>query len=328
MSKRAAYTVTIAGSDVTSKLVPVLISATVVLNADSQADTAEIVLDDTNGRISIPREGAKISVALGWQGGAQRTVFSGTIDQVRSSGGRTGRQLSISAKGVDAVGRQRSSLRRHWDDATVKSILTDAGKEAGISKVSVDPQLASRVIKYWAMIDESYLAMGKRLAKDIGGNFRVQGAEALMARRGASYQTAVTAIYGQNLHSWDISPLMSLGVYGTIRSTWYDRAADQWRHIDIKTGLRSDAVLTLRPPAATEDEAKRKAQAAADTSKRDSGGGTVVIEGNPAAIPDALCAVMGARPSVDGAYRIANVTHNLSRGSGFVTSIELSQPEA
>ena len=52
----------------------------------------------------------------------------------------------------------------------------------------------------------------------------------------------------------------------------------------------------------------------------------MTIEGSTAAIPDGLCIVTGARPGVDGAYRIKSVTHQYSRGGGFVTSLELIEP--
>lgn len=50
------------------------------------------------------------------------------------------------------------------------------------------------------------------------------------------------------------------------------------------------------------------------------------IEGDAAAIPDGLCIVEGARPGIDGPYRIESVTHSYSRGGGFVTELSLRQP--
>jgi hypothetical protein len=52
-----------------------------------------------------------------------------------------------------------------------------------------------------------------------------------------------------------------------------------------------------------------------------------MIEGDPAAIPDGLCIITGTRPGVDGAYRIEAVTHTLTRAGGFVTTLELKQPQ-
>ena len=65
----------------------------------------------------------------------------------------------------------------------------------------------------------------------------------------------------------------------------------------------------------------------AATTARDAGEGTVVIEGNTAAVPDGLCTVSGTRSGVDGSYRIEAVTHTLTRAGGFVTTLELKQPQ-
>ena len=191
MSKTSIYQVSIDSTDVTSRVKPLLISLDVQLQAGGQGDTAALTFDDTGGQIVMPRKGAKISVALGWLGGPLQIVFDGTVDEVRSSGSRGGgRTLAVSAKGFDAEGKVKDAQRRHWDDATVQKILQDAAQSAGLAGVKVDPQLAGETIPYWAMVDESFLHMGQRLAQRIGGHFRVQGDTAVMARRGARHHAA------------------------------------------------------------------------------------------------------------------------------------------
>ena len=329
MSKRAIFSVTVAGSNISTALLPVLIGLSVSDKVGTHSDTATLEIDDTEGRIILPQVGAPVLVALGWSGEGVRLVFDGTVDEVRSSGSRGGgRTLSITAKGVDTLRMPKQGQQRHFDNSTVKDILTKAGQLVGITRFEIDPALSSIVRTYFDMRDESFIHMGERLAREIGGNFRVQGGKAILTQRAGPYTSAVLAAWGKNLHSWDISPALGRGRFGKTRARFYDMQAAELVTEETDTGLDGDATHARRELEASSDDAKRAVSADAATSKQATGGGSVVIEGNTAATPDGLCIVAGARPGVDGAYRIKSVTHNYSRGGGFVTSLELIEPQS
>lgn len=329
MARRSVYVVTVNGRDITSTLAPILHSASVSLRSGAQGDTASIILDDTRGQIDMPSIGATISIAVGWADTGARIVFDGTVDETRSAASRaSGRLLTVTAKGFDSAGAAKDRVRKHWDDSTVRTILGDAAGLAGIGSVQVDPQLAGVTLTYWAMSDESFLHMGQRLAERIGGNFRIQRDVAIMARRGAAYSPEVEARFGVNLHGWDIAPILGRALYGKVVAPFHDRSAGRWDQVEVETGLQSDAVLTISPPADDRADAQRQAEAQAEASKRGAGGGALTIEGAPDATPDGRCRVIGARVGIDGTYRIASVSHTVSRGAGFVTEIELAHPDA
>lgn len=327
MRRQAEFSVEIDGQSISAKLAPILLSLSVSDQAGTHGDTAQIELDDTGGRIALPTTGAKIKVFLGWVGAGVREVFSGTVDEVRSAGDRGGGlRLQISAKGFDATGKAKEGQERHFDNKTVKDIITAAAQPSGIT-VEVDPKLASVVIPYIEMRGESLLHFGQRLARMVGGSFRVTGEKAVLARRAGDYTPTVIATRGINLHGWDISPIIGRAIYGTIRARYFDRAAGVIRTVEVPTGLQSDAVFLRREISDDQAAAQKAAEADAAVSKERSGGGSVTIEGAPDAIPDGLCVIVGARPGIDGAYRIKGVTHNLSRGAGYTTTLELAHPQ-
>lgn len=328
MARRAAFSISIDGTNITSVLSPLLLSLTVTDKAGTHGDTVNLRIDDTDGRVVMPRTGARVTVALGWQGGGVRQVFEGTVDEVLSSGtAASGRALTITAKGFDATGKAKEGQQRHWDDATVREILEEAGEDAGIAQVDIDPDLEEVELAYFEMRDESYLHMGERLAHEIGGNFRIRGETAIMSRRGGEYAPLVTASWGVNLHAWDISPSIGRFRFGAARSRWYDAEEGEWKEIEVETGIDSDAVFVDRVPRASEAEAQQQAEADADTIKRDSGGGMIVMEGSTAAVPDGICVVAGARPGIDGAYQIETVIHTMSADGGWTTALELKRPD-
>ena len=329
MSRRAVFSVIVAGSNITAPLTPVLISLEVSDKVGTHSDTARLEIDDTDGRIILPQAGTPVVIALGWEGEAVRIVFEGTVDEVRSSGSRgSGRTLSVSAKGVDTTRKPKAGQQRHFDDKTVKQILSEAGQWAGITEIEIDPQLASIERGYFDMRDESFIHAGERLAREIGGNFRIRGGRAEMSARNGSYTASVTARWGANLHAWDISPVLGRPQYGSTRARWYDSKQAAWKETRVSTNLEVDADHTHGWARADEAQASQQAGSDGATSERDAGEGSVTIEGTTQAVPDGLCIVAGARPGVDGAYRIETVTHSFARGGGWTTKLDLKQPQS
>jgi uncharacterized protein len=324
VAKRAIFMVTVAGTNITAPLLPVLIQLTVTDNVGTHSDTANLEIDDTNGRIILPQKGAPVIIALGWDGGGVRVVFTGTVDEVKSSGSRSaGRKINVTAKGMDTTKKPKQNQQRHFDNKTVQQILTEAGQAAGIARVEVDPALAGLRRVYFDMRDESFIHVGERIAREVGGNFRIQGNTATLSKRGGGYTSFVRAVWGDNLHSWDIAPDLGRTQFNEVRARWYDKKEAKWKDTKQGTGNSVEARHDHRNSKADENEAKQQVGSDKATTERDKAQGTVSIEGDTAAIPDGLCIITGARAGVDGPYRIESVTHTYSRGGGFVTSLNL-----
>jgi phage protein D len=327
MVKRALFDVEVAGTNITTRLKPVLISLRVVDKAGTHSDTADLEIDDTQGQIIMPQKGDDVTIALGWETEGLRVIFRGTVDEVRSKGGdSSGRRIFVTAKGMDTTGKPKEGQQRHWDNSSIETILRDAAAHAGIPNIEVDPSFASIRKVYFEMRDESFVHMGERLAREVGGNFRVTGDTVIFSKRNGNYQTSITAEWGVNLHSWDISPQLGRPQFNAVRSRWYDMIGAGWQSSDRPVELSADAIHSHRFSKPHRAECEEQNDSDAATSERDAGEGSVQIEGNTEAIPDGLCIVSGTRVGVDGSYRIEAVTHTYS-SSGFVTALELKQPD-
>ena len=324
MAKRAIFMVTVAGTNITAPLLPILHSLTVTDNVGTHSDTANLDIDDTDGRIVLPQKGAPVIIALGWEGGGVRVVFTGTVDEVKSSGScGSGRKLAITAKGMDTTQKPKQNQQRHFDNKTIGDILSEAGKSAGVTNIQVDPSLANIKRVYVDMRDESFIHVGERIAREVGGNFRIQGSQAFLTKRGSGYTSFVTATWGDNLHAWDMAPDLGRTQFNAVRARWYDKKQARWMETEDSTRNQTQARHDHRHTKADEDEAKQQTGSDKATTERDAAEGTCFIEGNTAAIPDGLCIIAGARAGIDGPYRIESVTHTYSRGGGFVTSLNL-----
>ena len=85
MKHQGVCVVFIEGIRVMLTLRSVLQSVTVSDRAGTSSDTASIVIDDRNGMIASPRHNAKAAIFMGFRGGGISLVFTGTVDEVRSS---------------------------------------------------------------------------------------------------------------------------------------------------------------------------------------------------------------------------------------------------
>jgi len=87
-----------------------------------------------------------------------------------------------------------------------------------------------------------------------------------------------------------------------------------------------DAVLTPTYSAADGEAAESIAKGKKSDSQRKSGEGSAQLILTPQARVEGTFTIRGARPGIDGDYRIGGVTHRLDRSGGSTTELELKQP--
>lgn len=328
----------VAGVNVSRNFEAVLENLSVTDKAGTSSDTASITLDDSDGQIAMPRIGDPISIFLGWADSGVSLVFQGTVDSVRSNGARGGgRTMTITAKGVDPKGKAKEPLEFHKDDATLQDFMSEAAGKAGLT-FKADGEIGKIKREYWSATSESFIHLGRRIATEVGAQFKVAGNVAIMYPKNSGQSVSgtampsVSAIVGLagNVIQWDIAPAYARPRYSKARVKYYDAKAAKWKEKNVEIeqqGASSDATHTHRQARADEDEAGGAADEDKRSSERERGGGSITIIGDPFATPEAGCIVIGARPGVDGSYKIDGVEHTLSRGAGYETRLDLKHPE-
>lgn len=333
--QRTICIVTVDGQDVSSAIIPRLISLSVSDKAGTSSDTVSITLDDEGGSILLPQDGASIEVQLGDMEGGVATVFKGVVDEVRSSGSRgSGMTLSISGKGFDTKGKPKQPQSKHWDDKSLGDVFKEAARLAGIGDAKVAEDLASIQRPYWAMQNESFIHWAERVAREVGGTFKVVGGVAILARRngglaaGGAALPVVRAVYGDNLISWDIAPVLGRPRYKKAKARWYDLKKAEWRVEEVEVeDTDAEAEFYTRFSSADDGEAGKNAESRKVDSEREKGGGSITINGTADPQPEGLVVISGARPGIDGTYRIDTVNQEFSRGSGWTTRLDVKQPQ-
>lgn len=332
MARRAVYQVNVAGQDISTKLLPILLSLEITDKEGSTSDTASISIDDRDQVIRFPKTGDPMTVSLGWEGEGMVAVFSGTVDEVQSNGSRGGgRVLSISAKGIDTQSKVKEHQHLNIDDADVETALKKAGEAAGITDIKVDPELASIKRDWWGLDGESFIAFAERVAREVGGIFKMQGNKAaLVSNTGGSAtgkpMPTVTAAWGVNLISWDMRPVMGRPRRKKVKARYYDKKEAKWKETEATVEDEDDIIVTHdKKTGADEPDAKSKSEGKSRDVQRDKGGGTVEIDGDATARSGGKCIISGARAGIDGEYRIEEVNHSYSR-SGWTTRLSVKLP--
>jgi phage protein D len=336
MADMALFEINVGGVNVSEAFNQILESLTVTDKVGTTSDTASITLDDSGGSIIMPQTGSPMTILLGWRSSGIGLVFTGTVDTVKGEltrgGGRT---LTITAKGFDPKGKAKQPLELHKDDATVSDFMSEAAGKAGLS-FQASGKIGSIKRPYWVAGNESFIHLGQRIARELGGNFKIAGNKAIISEKNGGESvsgaalTSITAAVGDNLIKADISPVFLRPRFSQARSRFYDPKKAKWEEklVEITAqGIAGEAIHGHRQTRADKDEAEQSSTDNQKSSERERGGGSVTIIGNPGAQPEGSCTIVGMRPGLDGTYKIDGVTHSLTRSQGYETTLELKHPE-
>lgn len=340
------FFVYVAGTDVSTRWASRLDWLECSDYAGEVADTCSIGLDDKEGQLVLPAKGATIQIALGPKDGGAEIVFDGIVDDVRSEGARgEGMMLIVDGKTADTRGKQKTKRNKAHDDKTIGDVMKDAAQWAGVD-LSVASRIAGLKRKYIAQDYESFLHFVQRLAREVGGTFKmIGGVRGVVLDRnsgktvGGGSIADVVALRDKanpknsNLISWKISPLLTRPRFTEIRARYYDR--DKAKYIEKKIEVegaasdpqaKADNLSTYT--GAGDEDTDQVATGSAMESTREKGAGEVRIDGNAAARAEGTLKVIGARPGVDGDYIMDLVTHDLDAAKGWVTTIKVRRPDA
>ncbi|CAM5545940.1 hypothetical protein ATER59S_04414 [Aquamicrobium terrae] len=329
MPWKVDWRVDVDGRDVSANMRPYLIDIEITDKDGTASDTCSLTFDDTNGQTLMPKDGAKLRVYL--QGALK---FAGTVDSVRSNGTRGGgRTLKINAKGFDSRGKVKQAQGFHKDDASLEDFFGQAARQAGLAGVIMGGQIGSIMRDYWAADGESFLQLGQRLAREFNATFKIRAGEggdmAVLMPRDQTPLAAVQGIVGRNVISWDIEPFSGRRKFTKGKVKYFDREVADFKTEEVEFDPDDDqpeATNAIRATAADQAQARGIGEARKSEAKREGGGGTVEMDLTVEAQAEAPFVLSGARPGIDGSYRIVSVQHKADRGGGSTTKLEIKQP--
>lgn len=318
--KTPRFRVLLDGTDLTAKIQPRLVSLTLTETRGDEADQLDIVLDDSDGRLAIPRKGAVLALWMGWAdtGLVDKGTFE--VDEIEHSGAPD--QLTLRGRSAPMTADMRTRRERSWHGKTVGDIVRTIATEHDLLPRVGD--FAGTVIDHIDQTGESDLAFLNRLGKRFDAVATVKKNALLFLPISQTVNSSGQALPVITLdrkngdsHRYHVA---GRDAYSGVRAYWQDtNGADRKSVLVGKSGNAK----RLRDTYGNETEAREAAQAEWNRIQRGAAKLTYTLAyGRPDITPQ-----MGVRfpdmkePMGSAEWLVAKVTHTV-RGS-YTTALEL-----
>ncbi|MES2173280.1 MAG: contractile injection system protein, VgrG/Pvc8 family [Pseudomonadota bacterium] len=328
ISNIADWRVTMDGKDLSDRLRPRLVSLSISEKRGDEADQLDIVLNDTDGQLGIPKEGAVLHVQLGWRQGRDVTVGlidkgSFKVDDVSHSGPPD--QITIKARATDFTSQIRNRHQQSWKNTTLGTVLKGVAGRNGLTlKIAAD--LASIALPSISQSRESDIAFLRRLGRENDAVATIKDKRLIFARKGAGTATSGNVLptltirrTGGDRHNWQRQKRD--GQEG-VTASWHDKKGAKRQTFTVG---KADGAKKLRKIHPDEASAKRAALAERDRLKRAPATFDMKLAlGRADAIPEARVMVSGYKDEIDATtWLISEVTHRLDKTGGFNTDVKM-----
>lgn len=320
--------VTVDGQPVAGAFYERLIQLSVTDKEGVSSDTFSAELNDGPPNfLALPRTGAIVDIRLGYRESGVASVGRFEVDKVNAK--CLPYSIDISGKAANLrTGKLKENQERNWDEKTVKDIVEEIAGESGL-QAAVDSEVGAHLYQWVAQEDESNIHFLERLARRHNALFSIKNGRLIFAARGGGntagggftgsvFATPANIIQGScSFESNDRSK------YGKVVAYYQDRNEARRVEVEVDIDTDSDSVYRIGEPFADPAEADEAAESKARQLKRGEGSASVTVVGDTSIIAGAPLLFQGVRPGLDGVpYIIDTVTHEYSKGAGFLTKID------
>ena len=313
------------GVDLTARIRPRLVSLTLCEERSGDADQLDIVVDDSDGLLAIPRRGVSIALMLGREGFGMVDKGTFTVDEIEHGGAPD--LLTLRARSASMVSALRIRKERSWHQKTIGDIVTTiAGEHSLVPRVG---RFKDVVIDHIDQTNESDVAFLNRLGKRFDAVATVKKDALLFLPIGARVNSKGEPLPAVVLDRRDGDShryhVADRDAYSGVRAYWHD--ANTARRKSVVAGVSGNA-KRLRDTYATEADALAAATAEWQRVQR----GLATLEytlalGRPDITPETTVSIpMLKAPIGETDWLVAKCTHNLS--NGLTTRLEMETTES
>lgn len=301
-----------------------LISVTIVDKEGVTSDTISCDLNDGDPFASIPKKGDTITASLGYleTGVAFFGSFTAEDPEVRC----LPYGMTVNGKGANVRDASKNRRSRHWDNATVKDIVSQIASENGLTP-AIDDDVGGYTYKWFGQEDESDLHVVERLARRHDALFSIKDGRLIFAKKGSGQSasgkalTAVIASRSNIVEGSCRTKFAHRNKFKKVKARVQDRDKAELVEVEEDSDAEGTADYTLPEPYADEGEAKAAAKSKAKDLKSETIRTSVTVFGDPTIRAGAPFRYAGVRPELDGIdFIIESATHRLSK-AGYTVDI-------
>ncbi|HHH2003059.1 TPA: phage late control D family protein [Yersinia enterocolitica] len=345
LTPRPAFDIKIGGKTQTT-VNDRLISLTLTDNRGFEADMLELVIDDADQKVALPKRGAQIDIALGWKGEPLVNKGRFTVDEISHSGPPD--QLIVTARSADF--RDTFNVKREysWHDITVGKVVASIASRYDL-KAGVSEDLGKIEIDHADQTSESDISFLTRMAEKLGAITTIKNGMLLFMHPGRAVSQSgkllpaitITRASGDK-HSFRVA---DRDAYTGVTAYWLDLNYGKPQKTSVRRKRKSKTPPKVKTPASTSKEgnylegvegnvfvmretfkterAARRA-AAARWSKLQRGAAEFTMtlaRGRADLFPELPAVMQGFKPEIDqAAWIITQVTHTIG-DNGFTTAL-------
>ncbi|GAB5098720.1 phage late control D family protein [Caballeronia sp. HLA56] len=325
MQPKADYRITLDGRDLSRLIAPKLISLTLSESRAEEADTLDLVIDDSKNTFAIPKRGANVRVEIGWFGEplVNKGVF--TVDEVEHSGAPD--ILTIRARSASMTHAMHERREQSWHGQTLGSIVRTIASRHSL-KARVAQALAEAAIAHIDQTHESDMSFLTRLAKRYDAVMNIKDLHLLFMPIGSGKTASGHALTEISLtrrdgdsHRYHVAQRES---YTAVRAHWHSNGAGKRQSVVIG-GENNRDVKVLPEDYASEAEAR--AAATAELARVQRSQATMdytLARGRAEMFPELPVTITGFKPEIDDTlWLVKRATHTMTGDAGFTTALEL-----
>lgn len=315
------FRIVLDGRDVTAHLSPQLLSVSYTDFVEGEADTLDIRLEDTDGRLRgpwFPDKGGLLHMRFGYEGEDLMDAGAFEIDEVEGEGPPDVVVIRAIAAGVKSPQRTREG--KAYEDTTLAGIAQAVARRLKLKLVG---SIAPIPIRRVTQIFEHDLTFLHRLADEYGYAFNVKGAQMVFYKRAElRSEKPILTLSRADLTRYRVRDKI-MGVVREAQVAYHDPKSKRLRHYKVRDTDRaaSGDTLKLNVRAESQEQAQAKAQAALEQANISATQLELTLFGNPRLVAG-INVELTDLGKFSGIYHIVKSRHDMTRGGGYRTDIE------